>query len=268
MVIFLEMNLSLLIERVKSRLIGTRLGDLAQQRSKARFRAKLASDPKLAAVAEEPYDIDRCLQRLIDRHDMTCVDVGAHLGSMTAEFLKLAPSGSHHAFEPTPRKAKWLRGRFPNVTVHQVALSDKHSTATFYDNVGNSGFSGLRSPGEFAHNVQQYEVEVTTLDAMLADVEVGFLKVDVEGAELATFRGARDLIARCRPPMLFECTKTGLENFGVDAGEIFEELTHISGYDLFVPADFAAQGQPLDAESFASAQDYPFRAFNFIAVPK
>lgn len=47
-------------------------------------------------------------------------------------------------------------------------------------------------------------VVVTTLDEALPDVDVGFLKVDVEGHEIKVLMGAEKTIARCRPNMVLE----------------------------------------------------------------
>lgn len=255
------------VERAKSSLVGTKLGRLAQARSHARFKAKLARDLNLVLVANEVYDVDECVRRLVHQADMNCVDVGAHLGTVTAEFLHLAPGGGHIAFEPTPRKAGWLARKFPRVKVYQKAVAEFAGRATFYDNVGNSGFSGLRAPGAFSREVQEVEVEVVRLDDALDGVEVGFMKIDVEGAELSALRGARKTLARCRPPVLFECTRTGLDNFDVDGADVYNELVGNSGYEIFIPRDFLAANAPLSCDGFLTAMQYPFNAFNFIALP-
>jgi hypothetical protein len=51
------------------------------------------------------------------------------------------------------------------------------------------------------------DVEVMTLDAFFAERPRGpdFLKIDVEGHELAVLEGARAILARHRPTLLIEC---------------------------------------------------------------
>jgi hypothetical protein len=53
------------------------------------------------------------------------------------------------------------------------------------------------------------DVEVVTLDkAIPTTVDVGMLKVDVEGHEIHVLRGAEQLISRCRPKMVLEANTT------------------------------------------------------------
>ena len=58
------------------------------------------------------------------REDSNCIDVGANRGVILAEMCRVAPGGRHIAFEPTPIKARWLRKKFPEVQVEEVAVSD------------------------------------------------------------------------------------------------------------------------------------------------
>ena len=52
------------------------------------------------------------------------MDIGCHIGSMLSTILRLAPRGQHWAFEPTPSKAAWLRAKFPEVEVREMALTE------------------------------------------------------------------------------------------------------------------------------------------------
>ena len=111
-------------------------------------------------------------------------------------------------------------------------------------------------------------MRLARLDDELADARIDFIKMDVEGAELAALRGGRELLRRCRPVVLLECTAASAAAFGATPQDVWHELRDGSGYDLFTPVDFRGGGSPLDAADFAAASVYPFRTFNFVAAPR
>jgi hypothetical protein len=76
-----------------------------------------------------------------------------------------------------------------------------------------------------AQNVRRVRVAMRTLDTMALD-PVGFIKVDVEGHELAVLRGAHALIARDRPTMLVELE----ERFGEGSIARVREFLEPQGY--------------------------------------
>ena len=75
----------------------------------------------------------------------------------------------------------------------------------------------------------EYDVEVVTLDS-LGFTGVGFIKVDVEGAELQVLEGARMLLARDRPILLIEL----LAGTYADPGGAVEEIAAAYDYDAFI----------------------------------
>lgn len=134
------------------------------------------------------------------------VDVGAHFGLYTAPLSRLA--AQVHAFEPGAEMARLLRRSVSaNVAVHEIALSDRAGSGVLHVPrvEGRTGLGYARldqaAAGGAAH--QQRPVAVTTLDAALAG-PVDFIKIDVEGAEMAVLRGARRIIADHRPSFLIE----------------------------------------------------------------
>ncbi len=40
-----------------------------------------------------------------------------------------------------------------------------------------------------------------TIDSVVTDEQVSFIKMDIEGAEMSALRGARETIKRCKPRM-------------------------------------------------------------------
>ena len=133
------------------------------------------------------------------------VDVGAYVGSYTLLLAKLARTV--YAFEPDDEMASMLRRVVPsNVRVYHNAVSDREGTSEFHV----PSFDGRRAVtcgSLVAPQGRDYDVRLvktTTLDAALADSNVGFIKIDVEGAEQSVLGGAQQLIARCRPLVLVE----------------------------------------------------------------
>ncbi len=222
--------------------------------------------PELREVYLEPGRIGAALKRVM-RRSSNCIDIGCHYGSMLSCFCRLAPNGRHLAFEPTPVKVRFLRRKFPDVDVRELALSDRSGTASFYINRSQSGFSGLARHGD--GDFEQIDVASARLDDVVPrDRRFDLLKLDVEGAELLVFRGATELLGRDRPTIFFECGPSGPKVFGYKAGEIHELLTGQCRYLVFLPKDFLAGGSPVDRAAFEAALVYPFKALNWIAVPR
>lgn len=205
------------------------------------------------------------LAAVIKEHH-NCVDVGAHIGSVLAEIRRLAPGGSHVAFEPVPTKARWLRKKYPDVRLIEAATSNEAGTATFFESVDVSAYSGLGRP-LMGKQIESYDVRLVSLDEELADVErVDFLKIDVEGNELPTLHGAANLIARDRPTMLFECgTDVQLEPFGYTRADLFDFFAQ-RDYAVYSVVDFVYGQAPMSCGAFVKAGTYPFRGFNYFAL--
>src|SRR5687768_6305557 len=158
-----------LAEYLRHRLVDSPLEPLVAQARRARAWLNVLRDPGLSNVfVQEPAAIEALLTRFV--HDgMHCVDVGAHIGSMTAALRRLSPSGRHIAVEPTPYKAKWLRARYPDVEIVQCALSAGPGKASFYYHERASGFSGLRASKLQTAPPISFDVELRRLDDIVPE---------------------------------------------------------------------------------------------------
>jgi FkbM family methyltransferase len=196
-----------------------------------------------------------------------CLDIGAHLGSVLTKIVELAPKGKHLAFEAIPYKADWLKKKFPEVEVRQVALTDKQGETKFYLDKDRTGYSGMHpNQQKRTKAFQELVVPCNRLDDLLPENhKIDFIKIDVEGAELSVFKGARNTLSRYHPTILFECVRSSSHKYGVTPRSIFEFLTQEYGYSIFLIKDFLVGGKPLTLERFEAAMYYPFQAFNFVA---
>jgi FkbM family methyltransferase len=224
--------------------------------------------PELRELNDEPLLIEKALTRTIGS-DWSCLDVGCHIGSALSLILRLAPAGRHRAFEPIPKKARWLRSKFPEVSVHEIALSNESGTVVFHENLTRSGFSGIVSQARPKDRTTEYVVRRERLDAVVpATQRVNYLKIDVEGCELLVLQGAAETIQRERPLMLFECSPRGPQRFGFEPCDVYEYVTDELRYSVYTPKAFLEGSDALSREAFLAALVYPFTAFNFFATPR
>ena len=141
--------------------------------------------------------------------DKMSIDVGADKGSYSAKMLQCSPRVV--CFEPRRKEASDLSEmarvlQLP-LTVEPVALSDHSGTATLRmltEDPGRSTIEGANPLTDPDGSPQSHaEVVMRTLDDYGFD-DVGLIKIDVEGHELAVLRGAQKTIDNCRCSLLVE----------------------------------------------------------------
>jgi hypothetical protein len=106
--------------------------------------------------------------------------------------------------------------------------------------VNSRGKDGLNTLGQATHPdsqvVAQEDVPITTMDVFMKEhniPRVDVMKVDIEGAELMLFRGARELLDRADAPLiLYEGFGFLTRGFGYHPVEILWFLESC-GYSLF-----------------------------------
>jgi FkbM family methyltransferase len=151
------------------------------------------------------------LDLLCDR-DRPGVDIGAKIGMYTYRIR--AHSSEVIAFEPIPMFNEFLRAVFggKRVRVEPFAVSDQRGRAKLrlpygHDGSPKFGRATIDPANRFDMGViaraDEIEVETRRIDYDLVDV--GFIKIDVEGHELAVLAGAANTLARHTPNLLIEC---------------------------------------------------------------
>jgi FkbM family methyltransferase len=258
----------MIIEKTKSALVGSFLQRPAEAFREVLNRWRGWREPGLIDFLAEARRTSDLMRHFI-RDGTNCIDVGAHLGVMTNEFLKSSPSGCHLAIEPVGYKAAWLQKKFPKVQVLAAAASDFSGTTEFEMIEGRgSADSGLKA-GAVGRAVRHVKVDCHRLDDVVSpQVPIGFIKIDVIGAELRVLRGARELLMRDRPVLLFECTQSSTSAMGVDPSELFHIVSVELDYDVYSLKGWALRHEPLDLQRFLAAQFFPFEAFNFVGLPR
>ena len=201
--------------------------------------------------------------------DAVCVDIGSHRGEWLEYFADICPAGQKIAIEPLPSLASRLRSRFPAVELHQCALSDHEGSAEFVHAVDIEGWSGLREQDYPARTrTDRITVELRTLDKIVGDRHVDFVKIDVEGAELLALAGGVNMLRRCKPLVHFEFAKVHAVPYGIGPKEVV---------DFFASCQMKVtklDGTPLNTEDLQALFDQadvlqygPSAETNFLAEP-
>jgi len=213
-------------------------------------------DPRMLWVFGEvdgPSHEARILKSCLREGD-TFLDVGANHGSYSLIAAPLVgPSGRVAAFEPQPRLAALLRrsfaaNHFSHATVDELACAAEEGEASFYVPADNSGSAGLyeRFSATSAH--RRITVRTRRLDDALDGASLPgrvFMKLDVEGSELAALRGAGQLLRARHPTLLFELNPESAAAAGGGVDDLLAFLSAL-GYDSFSEIDAFPASTPLE----------------------
>lgn len=177
------------------------------------------------------------------RPGMVVFDVGANLGRFALQAARaVGPSGQVHAFEPTATILARLRHNaalndLPNVVAIEAAVTDQAGTVTLHESERMTELNSLYGSASGFDDDRPWntvEVPALALDDYLrqqALPAVDLVKIDVEGAELAVLRGARELLRGPAPPLLLlEFFPAAMARAGYREADLRSELA-ASGYD-------------------------------------
>jgi FkbM family methyltransferase len=171
------------------------------------------------------------------RPGQTVLDIGANIGLFTVTTAALTgPTGRVYAFEPLEDLASLLarsvaENNFGDrVVLERAAVSDKPGSGHLISasKTTNAGGAYLNE-GQVPLGHEASEVKLITLDTYPVRRPVHFIKIDVEGAELLAFRGAKELLKKDRPVILSELHPAQLSKVsGCTPAEFVAELESYS----------------------------------------
>lgn len=177
---------------------------------------KLAEETSFQSVRRRRADYGKQLEicvsliyHAIVRPSDTVIDGGANAGAHALPLASLLNLTGHlHCFEPIPGIAASLTanlaraGLLSRCSIHAQALSDADATAEFIVNAANPALSHIRNPTDTDGDM--IVVPTRRLDGTFAGDIVGFIKLDLQGADFLGIKGAAETIYRSRPVIAFQ----------------------------------------------------------------
>ncbi len=167
-----------------------------------------------------------------------CIDVGAHAGSWTLPLGRLVgPQGAVYAFEALPYYARVLQYTLdllgtPNIHLINAAVNDNSSAVSMVwaDEAGKRLTGRTHIAATATPSTTSVTVPGITIDSVCAadDRRVSFVKIDIEGAELAALNGAASTIKKSRPMVLIEVVDLHLQRYNTSAAMVFDFFTALS----------------------------------------
>ena len=207
----------------------------------------------------EPPVYEAFVERL--KPGLTVFDIGSWVGLYTV--TAAAAHCNVYAFEPSPAARRVLAANLHlnHVTANVVpaAMGSCPGQRTLYA----QGASGWESLSERAASrvqlatgdprLERIAVPVVSLDTFCAQFRVtpDIVKLDVEGAEMDVFDGARDFLRRREGTLIIEAHPVALEYFGRSLDELLETLAGWKTTLIFQ----------------RGSDDNPDRTLHYLAVP-
>jgi FkbM family methyltransferase len=140
-------------------------------------------------IGQYELEVQRAFRELISPGDIV-YDIGAHAGFFSLIASRLTgPSGRVFAFDPNPECATSVR--------EQIELNGLSQCEVVEAAIGHkNGIMGFRLEGPYSRldDEEHFRVPIVTLDTFVqGHPRPDLVKMDVEGAEAAVLRGARDI---------------------------------------------------------------------------
>ena len=186
------------------------------------------------------YGIDK-LTTLDSVRNKHIIDAGGYVGD-TALLFSSYTDKSIHVFETSPSNMDIIRetirlNQLENIVPVSKALGEKSGTATFSLGERNSCNSLVERPGYNYPN--HIEVPVITLDDYVREnnLEVGLIKVDIEGGEQLLLKGAVETIRTQHPILLISIYHSANDFFEIKP--MIEKMCDKYTFRIIKPANSA-----------------------------
>jgi FkbM family methyltransferase len=189
--------------------------------------------------------------RSLVKPDFQILDIGANIGLHALVMAQqLSEKGKIYAFEPSKKTFNALTENIKlnnleeKVTAFNLALSNKSETlflaapeAANISDADADAYNSLHAVQTSRGNAE--EIQAITLDSWMAEGKIGkidLIKIDIEGAELLCFEGAKAFFNTNKPIIVMECYEAHLKKFNHSIFDVLHFLSQF-GYTFEEQAD-------------------------------
>lgn len=164
------------------------------------------------------YDAENFVPGILSKlNGKAVIDGGGYVGDSIVIWREIFPQSKIHTFEPSSASMASLCKlvdadiKAGNVIPVQKGLGDVPATLKLNKMSSDENAKDAGATMKMDYNSENYEeVEVITIDQYVAEnnLEVGLIKLDVEGFEPEVIKGALNTIKTQRPAMVIACYHT------------------------------------------------------------
>ncbi len=201
------------------------------------------------------YDrLTKIIMRRLLSDNSNCIDVGCHKGEILESILKYSPRGHHYAFEPIPYLFNQLEKKYKNkALIYPYAISDKAGKSSFQFVKNAPAYSGIkkRKYDIAKPDIEKLEVELRTLDEVIPkNTKIDFIKIDVEGGEYDVLKGAKRLLKKSHPVVVFEYGMGASDYYGINPADLYKYITEEVGLNISMLKSYIRNKKPLTLNDF------------------
>lgn len=178
------------------------------------FKNKYVCDEEIAGFKVIPnnYNLHGFMNTGLTKEDKEfiknkdIIDAGAYIGDSALPFSKLT-NKKVHAFEPFEDSYNIMKkniklNKIDNIVPIQASLSNSNEDVTLY--LSGNNVQGITRDSSIREYDKEFVVKGVTIDSYVEqnNLDVGFIKIDVEGGEQDLLKGAINTI-KTQKPILF-----------------------------------------------------------------
>jgi FkbM family methyltransferase len=198
-------------------------------------------------------EVAMALKKALDTPESVFIDVGCHRGAVLNLALKIAPKGDHYAFEAIPAFYEKLIPKFKNfVYLKNTAITNYIGETEFTVVESNPALSGIKERDyPKSEKIVKIRVATNTLDnALSACEEVQVIRIDVEGGEYDVIDGAKKIIFKHKPIIMFEHQQGAADYYKNGPEQMWDLIVDQLGMKLFTLSGYVNSKKEMTESHF------------------